>query len=443
MVAFFNGMMDSRIKQAIGNESSHVQVHNPKYLDNNELKYTIDSVYAYVSQIEQIPEVRGVSPRIKILGMASTSGNASGVMINGIDVDREKQVSGIAESLARNGGSFFGGDGRKPAVIGEKLAKTLKLMYYELRTEDLQQLGEKRKYRSILPLLDSIKGQSYRTEEDFDHALSKLLGAREAKRLSYRIKEVAIKYHLRWKIVLSFQSLDGNIAYDAFRVVGVYQTGNSSFDGMNLFVRNSDIAPVAGLESGQVNEIAILLNSATYAKEAAAKVRKLMPGMLVQTWDEVMPEAAMYSEAMNYYLLIFLVIILLALGFGIVNTMLMAVLERVKELGMLMAIGMNKKRVFWMIMLETVFLALTGAMAGTLLCYILVWITASTGIDLSAFWREGLEAFGFSAVVYPKIGLGSFFEILLMVILTGILASIYPARKALKLNPADALRVDM
>ena len=123
MVAFFNGMMDSRIKQAIGNESSHVQVHNPKYLDNNELKYTIDSVYAYVSQIEQIPEVRGVSPRIKILGMASTSGNASGVMINGIDVDREKQVSGIAESLARNGDPSSGATEENPRSSGKNWPK--------------------------------------------------------------------------------------------------------------------------------------------------------------------------------------------------------------------------------------------------------------------------------------------------------------------------------
>ena len=126
MVAFMNGMFETRIIQAIGNESSHIQVHDPRYLENNEVKYTIDDSPDYVSAIEQIPEVKAVSPRIKVLGMASTSGNASGVMINGINIDRERQVTGIAESLVRNGGSFFESDGRKPIVIGEKLAKTLK-----------------------------------------------------------------------------------------------------------------------------------------------------------------------------------------------------------------------------------------------------------------------------------------------------------------------------
>jgi ABC-type antimicrobial peptide transport system permease subunit len=108
-----------------------------------------------------------------------------------------------------------------------------------------------------------------------------------------------------------------------------------------------------------------------------------------------------------------------------------------------MAIGMNRKRVFFMIMLETIFLGLTGAMAGTAICYLLVWYTGNTGIDLSSLYQEGLEAFGFSAKVYPTIGFDSFIQVLMLVVLTGILASIYPARKALKLNPAEALRVDM
>jgi ABC-type antimicrobial peptide transport system permease subunit len=121
----------------------------------------------------------------------------------------------------------------------------------------------------------------------------------------------------------------------------------------------------------------------------------------------------------------------------------MAVLERVKELGMLMSIGMNKKRVFTMIMLETVFLSLIGAIAGMIISYVIIWYTGKHGIDLSALYQEGLEAIGFSAHIFPKLGLSAFVELTLLVILTGIIASIYPARKALKLNPAEALRIDM
>ena len=125
-----------------------------------------------ICEIEKIPEVKAVSPRIKIMGMASTSGNASGVMINGVDVHRERQVTGIAESMVRNGGSFFEENGRKPIVIGEKLAKTLKLTYYEIPAGDLERLSERKNIRSILPLLDSLKDKPFRTESEFDHALA-------------------------------------------------------------------------------------------------------------------------------------------------------------------------------------------------------------------------------------------------------------------------------
>ena len=443
MVAVMMGMIDSRVKLAIGNEASHIQVHHPSYLDNNEPRYTIDDYQYYVDQIERIPEVKGVSPRIKVLGMASTSGNASGVMINGIDITRERQVTGIAEAIIHGGGSFFEDDGRKPIVIGEKLAKTLKLSYYKLTAEDRFALGDKKKLRRILPLLDSLVDRQYRTESDFDKALVEVLGKTQAEKASFHIKAAAIKYRLKRKIVLSFQSLDGHIAYDAFRVVGVYKTGNSSFDGMNLFVRMSDIAPVANLEKGQVNQMAILLSSVEYDDQVAGQVREIMPGMDVQTWDQIMPEAGMYASAMDYYLFIFMIIILLALGFGIVNTMLMAVLERIKELGMLMAIGMNKKRIFRMIMLETVFLGLTGAIFGMAISYGLIWYTGRTGLDLTSLYQEGFEAMGFTPMIYPSIGWQSFFQLIFMVVLTGILASIYPARKAIKLNPSEALRIDM
>jgi ABC-type antimicrobial peptide transport system permease subunit len=119
----------------------------------------------------------------------------------------------------------------------------------------------------------------------------------------------------------------------------------------------------------------------------------------------------------------------------------MVILERVKELGMLMAVGMNKLRIFSMIVFETVFLSLTGGIVGVILSYVAVLITHKTGINISN-WSQGLEAMGFDSIVYPGITLPMLINVTLLVICTGIIASIYPARKALKLNPADALRTE-
>ena len=134
-----------------------------------------------------------------------------------------------------------------------------------------------------------------------------------------------------------------------------------------------------------------------------------------------------------------MVLILAALAFGIVNTMLMAVLERTRELGMLAAIGMNRRRIFMMIMLESIFLSFVGGVAGMAVSGIVIAITGSTGINLVKY-SEGMEAFGYSAHLYPSIDAQFFVTLTILIVLTGIVSAIYPARKALKLNPVEALR---
>ena len=168
----------------------------------------------------------------------------------------------------------------------------------------------------------------------------------------------------------------------------------------------------------------------------------MRPGLNVEEWFEIMPELNYLTETMDYYMYIFIIIILLALGFGIVNTMLMVVLERVKELGMLMAVGMNKRRVFGMIMLETVLLSFTGGIFGILIGTALAGYFHSRGLNLSGLYGEGLSALGYNSTVYTVLHPQMIIMTTVLVILTGVLASVYPALKALKLNPADAVRSD-
>ena len=127
--------------------------------------------------------------------------------------------------------------------------------------------------------------------------------------------------------------------------------------------------------------------------------------------------------------------------FGIINVMLMAIIERTRELGMLMAIGMNRWKVFRMIMLETIFMSVTGAIIGVILTVITISLTSSDGINFASY-SEGFEALGYSAHVFPVIETTFYFFLGIMVIIAAMLASIWPARKALKLQPADAVRDD-
>jgi ABC-type lipoprotein release transport system permease subunit len=161
--------------------------------------------------------------------------------------------------------------------------------------------------------------------------------------------------------------------------------------------------------------------------------------MEIRNWKEIDPLLAMVNDFMDLWMYMFMGIILLALGFGIINTMLMAILERTRELGMLAAIGMNKRRLFFMIMLESVFLSLTGGLLGIILGTLLTVYTNHTGINLGSM-AEGFEKIGYSPILFPSLDPLFFINLTLMVIVTGILAAVYPARHALKLRPADAIR---
>ena len=251
-----------------------------------------------------------------------------------------------------------------------------------------------------------------------------------------------LKVKVRSKVVVTITEMDGTLTGGAFRVAGIYRTSNTSYDEMKAFVRADDIRRLVGLDENAGHEIAVLLNENGTEKLIAKEISEMHPNLQVLTWTQLLPEMEMLNENMNLMLYIFVGIILLALGFGIVNTMLMVILERVKELGMLMAVGMNRLRVFTMIVIETVFLSLTGGIIGIVLAVMLTAITGKTGIDLS-LWAQGLNSFGYDSVIYPEIGFDSIVGVTILVIITGVISAIYPARKAIKLKPAEAIRIDM
>ena len=250
-----------------------------------------------------------------------------------------------------------------------------------------------------------------------------------------------LKVKLRSKIVITLQDINGNITGGAFRVCGIFDSTSGAYEEANLFVRNEDLRRLAQLPEGIAHEVIVHLSAQEGLPGTTDKLVEEYQGLSVKNWKELYPELGLLNEVGNMYTYILVIIILLSLGFGIVNTMLMVVLERVKEIGMLMAIGMSKIRVFMMLMLETVLLTFTGGGIGIVLGLLTAYLLKDNGIDLSRY-AQGLEDLGYSSIIYPAIDTEIVSVIVFLVIFTGILASIYPARKALKYNPAEAIRTE-
>ncbi|MBS3769468.1 MAG: FtsX-like permease family protein [Bacteroidales bacterium] len=396
--AVFKGMSDQRVREAIKYETSHIQIHHPQFMENQELQYTLNSSGEMADRIEHMAEVQAVSRRMEIPVMIKSTVTGTGVRLMGIDPEKEREVTAIYDAIYDS-------------------------------TDLVKQYGFKDPERISRFLEDSCG--SYFGKQTRSHQI--VIGEELAEQLKVDVKS---------KVVVNLQNTEGNLTGGVFRVAGIYRITNSAFENSVAFVKKDALAELTGLSQGAAHELAIRLNDDNELIPLMNKLKAQYPELSVMSWKDIQPELGMITEWLDVMLYFVMVIILLALGFGIVNTMLMVVMERVKELGMLMAIGMNRIRVFTMIMLETIFLSLTGGVIGMVLAALLVDYFGKTGINLKAF-AQGFEAMGYNPMLYPEIGTAFYFSITGLIILTAIVASVYPAIKALKMNPAEALRIEL
>jgi len=242
---------------------------------------------------------------------------------------------------------------------------------------------------------------------------------------------------LGMRLVLTFQNTENELTSAVFNVAGIYSTPSPLGERL-VYTRLEQLQEFLR-EEPVFHEIAIIMQDELLIDNFSQTLNDEFHRSDALTWYELSPELRLYSDIGNqatYYLMI---VIMLALAFGILNTMLMAIFERTRELGMLMAVGMNRVKVFSMICIESLLLTMTGAAGGMILSAAAIRYLYLNGLDLSAF-AEGLAEFGYDAVIYPSLSPETFFGITLMVAATAILASIYPALKAIRLEPAIAVR---
>jgi len=256
--------------------------------------------------------------------------------------------------------------------------------------------------------------------------------------ISQRMAE-KLKVKLRSKVVLTFQTAEQEISSAAFRVAGIYKSNKRLNDELYIFANISDLRRLAVLPDDAAHEIAVVLDDFEQVESKTISLSENSGEVLVENYRQLSPDLELMNSQIKINMTVMIVIFMLALIFGIINTMLMAVLERMRELGMLMAIGMNKVKIFLMVCLETLMISVIGAPVGIFLGFLTIEFLNRKGISL-ARWSSALEEFGMSDLVRPALALDNYLMVALAVVITGLLASIYPSLKAIRLRPVEALR---
>ncbi|MDP4774002.1 MAG: FtsX-like permease family protein [Schleiferiaceae bacterium] len=376
MMGLAQGVNDTRTANALDDYIGHAQITDSSFIDNQEVQAIIADPHAWTAALDAHPEVESWSERLLITAVMQSGAASAPVQVLAVDPEREAQVFKAPRRMHEGAFDSTG------ITLGLKLA---------------EQLGAG-------------------------------LGDR---------------------VVLTFQDLRGEIHSSLYQVSGTYDGISNLVEGIQVYVPLAELAPELLGTSDSLSQPMV-------AHQIHFRVRNLdsldqtvgeltaavaNPGSSVlRTWRAISPDLRYADEVLAQSLLLFMAVILFAMAFGILNTMLMAILERTRELGMLMAIGMTRRKVFRLVVLETLLLSFAGLPLGLLLGHLTIAVTSRTGISLAGV-EKGMAELGLQSTIYPVPVPEYFLPVALLVAVLGLLSSLYPARKALKLNPIESMRV--
>ncbi len=370
-----NGIYAQMIDEGVRSASGHVTLYRIGYRATREAALSFP-VAGLPERLAALPGVETVLPRLYLTGLAQAARGSRGVMLVGVDPEREWAVNPFAKRLAE--GKLIGAASDRECLVGRELVETLKL---------------------------------------------KLGG----------------------KLVVMTQRKDGEIQGELLRVAGILDTGMSEIDGRTVYTTLGFAGRLSG-RVGEAHELAVILDNQRLIPEVRPLAAALLPpggGIEAVDWQTAMPEMAGHIRVDTFSMKLIIVFIFLIVGIGMVNTQLMSVLERSREFGVMLALGVPTLFLVGMVLVEGLLMGLTAAVAGTLMgSGVTAWLVEK-GVDVSSiFGIDRLEVTGavFSGVMKGTWSPLSMFWTALAVLLLYPLASVYPAWKVTRLRPVETMR---
>ena len=277
-----------------------------------------------------------------------------------------------------------------------------------------------------------VDGEAFATSHD----RGIILGARLASNLRVELGD---------KIVYTLTDRTGEIVSGLARVSGIVETGAPSVDGGLSLLPIGVVREVLGYASDEATQIAVFLDDQRSTDAVAARLDAAFgPGVRAHPWHEIQPELAAFIAMKVGGARFMEALIAVLVAAGIFNTLFVSVMERVREFGILMAIGWSPERLFGLVVLESAWLGVLGLVGAVLVTVLPYWYLATTGIDTAAFMGEATtEISGVAMPTTFRVGIFPAHAVFIAVaaVAATLLAGLYPAWKAGRVDPVETIRL--
>jgi ABC-type lipoprotein release transport system permease subunit len=377
MLSFQFGSYATMINASVKIFTGHIQVQNPDYQDKQEVQLVVPKPEGVSVVLEAVPEVTAYTYRAQGFSLVSSADRTQGALVTGIDPERESKVSKITDQI--RSGSYFSAGDREHALIGALLARNLKA-----------NIGD--------------------------------------------------------EITLLGQGRDGSIAASVVWIKGIFSTGIDDLDRAAIYIPLQTFQDIYSMGEA-VHAIVVIANRLDAVPAIKSNLQKKIErpdgrtgpmALKVLDWDELMPGLRQSIQMDLISGIIFYFILILVVAFSILNTFLMAIFERTREFGVLMAIGTNPKRLTRVLLIESLSLTAIGILTGIAMGCVITAYFQVHGIDFTG-GSEILSQWGITGRLYPKLSVLSALCGPAAVLVITFLAALWPALKVRRLRPVEAM----
>jgi ABC-type lipoprotein release transport system permease subunit len=430
------GAYDRLFKNVIESYTGYIQIQHKDYLDEAILDNCFTLTDSLTSKIEKVPNVKGIMPRLESFALAAAGSKTQGVMIIGIDPDKESKLTGLKNRSVKFRLSPEAVSKLKKDSLPARTIRLLDASAGESFTSEfriMSDLGISVKDSSyVLPLVrrDARYVNGFLSESDSDRII-----------IGNNLSDY-LKINTGDTLVILGQGYHGTSAAGKFVVAGIIKLPTPDIDNILVYmniVSAGRLFNVPGMSTSAV--ISLFRDDDKSISLTAGRLKKMLSApLIVRPWQELNSLMVNQMEADNRSGMIFIGILYLVIAFGVFGTVLMMMAERRREFGMLVSVGMQKKKLAAILSLEMLLMGFVGIVSGVIASLPLVFYLHYHPIRFTGEMAKMYEDYGFEPVMPTLLPGGYYLWQIVIVLVILVIAILFSIRKIFRMNVISALR---